>query len=488
MGFIAVSPRRSDLSFKMTRRKKVAPKQPIPTQSAPKQSALKRSAPKPAAPKPAAPREAAFKQSAPKSSAPKPAAPKQAAQLTLSMNTPKSMARVFDPFDYVTEEELLNIDAQFAVSMKGVDVVLFWTGVEWAHVQRWAKIWKLTTLTIAMGPLMDTANPSSPKAQKGKKAYSRYVKGASGRFAHYARQHCRVVVLTNPPPNIYSNRDNNTYQQLEEPILKGLFGDTPVRRIDYLHPNVSGAAHVTYQTWPCDKSQEWTIPFSGGRIYSWKGLNWSYQSLVTMSQVCLITQQKQISSVASELHVELAQSSDQRDHGALNHMTVAKDLPEETMDGTVVEDIVTEVRCVDSLQQEVDLIEEIRPSPDWGIRGHASNVQSAGSTSGELAKSDSHLTDTQIHDRVHKRTGLHGEELLKHSSSPTPAYTIKRCRMPKNTTAPVINVDAIAIGTQVTVCVDEQDVNKDFLYLTMKCAFGLQNWWRLRWIDDDDKE
>ena len=400
------------------------------------------------------------------------------------MSNKKSMARIFDPLDYVTEKELLSIDAQFAVSLKGVHVALFWTGVEWAHVQRWAKIWRLTTLTVAMGPLMDPANPNSPKAQKGKKAYSRYVKGASGRFAQYARQHCRVVVLTNPPPNIYSSRDNNTYQHLEEPILKGLFGDTPVRRIDYLHPNVNGAAHVTYQTWPCDKSQDWTIPFGGGRIYSWKGLNWSYQSLITTSQIWLMPRQKQILSIASELHIQPAQSSNQQDHRSVNHLSVSNDSPELIVDDTNVEHIVTNVRGVDPLQQDVGFIEEVRPSPGLGIRGHESHVQTAGLRSGELAKSDSRLIDTQIHDRVDQRSDLHDQGLLKHDSSPIPAYTIKQCRMPKKPiTLPVISIDAIAIGAEVTVYVDEHGVNKDFLYLTMKCVSGLKIWWRLRWID-----
>ena len=417
----------------MTRRKKAAAKQPAPKQPAPKQPAPKQPAPKQPAPRLPALKHPTPKYSTPKYTTPKHPAPKQftptqAPQTAPSTSTNKSIARIFDPLDYVTKEEQLNIDAQFAVSLSGVDVVLFWTGVQWAHVQRWAKIWRLTTLTVAMGPLMDPAKPNSPKVRKGEKAYSRYVKGASGRFAHYARQHCRVVVLTNPPPNIYSSRDNNTYQQLEEPILKGLFGDTPVRRIDYVHPNVNGAAHITYQTWPCDKSQDWTIPFGGGMIYSWKGLNWNYQSLVTTSQVCLMPRQKQMLSIASELHSPPAQSSYQQDHKAVNHWSVSNDLPELIADDTNVEHIVNDVGGVETPRPDVGLIEKVRPSPGLGIRGH---VQTTRSRSGELAKSDNRLIDTQIHDRVDQRSDFHDQGLLKQDSSPIPAYLIKRWRMPK---------------------------------------------------------
>ena len=77
----------------------------------------------------------------------------------------------------------------------------------------------------------------------------------------------------NPPPCIYSTRENNTYQELEEPILKNRFGGPPVRRIDYLHPAVDGAAHITYQVRPCDKSQDWAASFGGTFVKKWKKLN-----------------------------------------------------------------------------------------------------------------------------------------------------------------------------------------------------------------------
>ncbi|RMZ82225.1 hypothetical protein DV738_g1913, partial [Chaetothyriales sp. CBS 135597] len=268
-----------------------APKPAAPKQAPPKQNPPKQNPPKQNPPQKVTPKPAASKNVTPQA-APKPVAPQKAAQAPSPSLTRTSTVRYFDPLDYMTKEDLLAIDKQFAQSLHGQDVVLFWTGVECAHVQRWARNWGLKTLTMAMGPLMDPACEDSPKARKGKRPYSRYIKGASGRFAQYACRHCRgVVVLTNPPPDIYSTRDNNTYQQLEEPILKGLLpcrDDTPcppIRRIDYLHPTVDGAAHVSYQAWPCDKSQEWAIPFGQRLVKKWKKLNWSYHSLTTTSEL-----------------------------------------------------------------------------------------------------------------------------------------------------------------------------------------------------------
>ena len=55
--------------------------------------------------------------------------------------------------------------------------------------------------------------------------------------------------------------------------------------------------------------------------------------------------------------------------------------------------------------------------------------------------------------------------------------------MPKLPAVPVINIDHIAIGAELTVDIGEHGVNKVFLYLTMKCASGLEIWWRVRWVD-----
>jgi hypothetical protein len=49
------------------------------------------------------------------------------------------------------------------------------------------------------------------------------MKAAPARFAKYAcRGGRQAVVLTKPPPGIYSARKRSNYQDLEEPILKGV--------------------------------------------------------------------------------------------------------------------------------------------------------------------------------------------------------------------------------------------------------------------------
>lgn len=49
----------------------------------------------------------------------------------------------------------------------------------------------------------------------------------------------------------------------------------------------------------------------------------------------------------------------------------------------------------------------------------------------------------------------------------------------------MIDIDDIEIGAQMAVDVEEHGANKDFLYLKMKCASGLQTWWKLRWAETD---
>jgi hypothetical protein len=434
--------------------------------------AAKQLVPKPVAPESVTPEPVALK----------PAAPKQVAQTPPQIPGSASTARNFDPLDYMNKEELLNIDKQFAVSLEGVDTVLFWTGVEWAHVQKWASKWRLKTLTIAMGPLMDPANPKSPKALKRKKAYSKYVKGASGRFAQYAREHCRVVVLTNPPPNIYSSRENNTYQRLEEPILKGHFGNVPVRRVDYLHPTVDGAAHVTYQTWPCDKSQDWAIPFGKKSINSWKKLNWSYKSLVTTSQLDLKPLQKQVPPDTSTLYGLATQYPARKDHVAANSLFDSNTLANSIVNDRIVEHAVANSADITLSEREIDLIEKERPSAGVRTQHDESQVQVAGSSPMVPARSDNHLFDTRVHERIEQRELDDQWRSKVSNNSLTPAYIIKGCSPPMAaTTVPVVSIDDIAIGAEVTIDISVHRVNKVFLYLTMKNVLGLQDWWKVRW-------
>ena len=97
----------------------------------------------------------------------------------------------------------------------------------------------------------------SPRYGKSLKAWSKYMKGACCLFAGYACPDRRVIVLTNPPPNIYSKRACSNYRDLEEPILKGVNTNRGTTRIDFVHPTVSGAAAFHYQVWPLNKSSDW---------------------------------------------------------------------------------------------------------------------------------------------------------------------------------------------------------------------------------------
>lgn len=83
------------------------------------------------------------------------------------------------------------------------------------------------------------------------------MKGAPWIFAQHACQGRRAIVLTNAPPDIYSKRKHSSYRDIEEPILKGFEAGQRTNQIDYVHPQIPGAAGFRYQVWPKDWSAEW---------------------------------------------------------------------------------------------------------------------------------------------------------------------------------------------------------------------------------------
>jgi hypothetical protein len=94
-----------------------------------------------------------------------------------------------------------------------------------------------------MGPLFSDRDVRSARYGKSLKAWSKYMKKASGRFTEYAcHGNRRAIILIKPPPNIYSTRERSNYRYLEELILKGVFGGPGIVRIDYVHFTVMGAA------------------------------------------------------------------------------------------------------------------------------------------------------------------------------------------------------------------------------------------------------
>ena len=166
---------------------------------------------------------------------------------------------IFDPLEYLTSAELDRLDTQFDSVLAGTSCLVFWTGIPQEVVRGWAGKNGLKTLTIAMGPLFDSSR--RPKSKKDRIAWSRYMKGASVRFAQYACQGRQAIVLTNPPPSIYSLRIGSTFRNLEEPVLKGACGGLSATRIDFVHPTVDGAADFRYEAWPCDNTREWITFF-----------------------------------------------------------------------------------------------------------------------------------------------------------------------------------------------------------------------------------
>ncbi|KIW67781.1 hypothetical protein PV04_07010 [Phialophora macrospora] len=164
-----------------------------------------------------------------------------------------------DSLQYCTPEELAHLDERFEHALRGVTCLVFWTGVGPDVARCWAMQHNLPTLTIAMGPLWDNRHSCSAGGARSSKAFFKYMKGASIRFAEYACRDMRqAIVLTNSPPQIYSTREHSNYRDLEEPVLKGALGRHGTTRIEYVHPTVSGAAAFQYQTWPHDTSNTWS--------------------------------------------------------------------------------------------------------------------------------------------------------------------------------------------------------------------------------------
>jgi hypothetical protein len=164
-----------------------------------------------------------------------------------------------NPLDYLTAEELARLNEVFDNALRDATCLVFWTGVGFERAQSWATQQGLKTLTLTMGPLYHSHEADGARFGKSDKAWSKYMKGASARFAEYACLGDRwAIVLTKPPPNVYSTRGpRSNYLQLEEPILKGAAGGPGTTRIEYVHPTVKGATDFRYQIWPQNTSKTW---------------------------------------------------------------------------------------------------------------------------------------------------------------------------------------------------------------------------------------
>jgi len=132
--------------------------------------------------------------------------------------------------DHLSEAEVTEIAHQFQSLSRKEGCHVFWTGTGRELAQKWADQHDMRTLTTMMGPLMDPRHPSCRKASKSSTEWRKYIRGASGLFAEFARGDELVTVLTRPPPQIYSDREYSNYRNIDEPILKGFFGGRPLAR------------------------------------------------------------------------------------------------------------------------------------------------------------------------------------------------------------------------------------------------------------------
>jgi hypothetical protein len=158
--------------------------------------------------------------------------------------------------EYLTREESDQIIARFKGIPSSQDKLLFWTGLPRNWAQRWADEHGMLTLTSAMGPLMDIADPQCLKGKKKSKEWSRYVKGASSIFSRYACTCGIIRVLTVPPSETWRLRPNSTFRSIEEPVLKGVIGSAHALRLKYVHL-LSGSKNTEYEVWPEDHTQAW---------------------------------------------------------------------------------------------------------------------------------------------------------------------------------------------------------------------------------------
>ncbi|CRK26583.1 hypothetical protein BN1708_014581 [Verticillium longisporum] len=158
---------------------------------------------------------------------------------------------------YLTAEEEAQIHRQFEKACPRHRQVL-WSGMDQNQAQRWADDHHMQTLKMAMGPLMNPEHPQCLQHRKTKKAWSKYIHGASAAFAWYISGRDVVTVLLHPPPIRFNPFGATYYQTIEEPIITGKTGGRNVRRIEVVHPAVPEATDFAYQMWPVDQADRQT--------------------------------------------------------------------------------------------------------------------------------------------------------------------------------------------------------------------------------------
>ncbi|KZL67561.1 formamidopyrimidine-DNA glycosylase [Colletotrichum tofieldiae] len=168
---------------------------------------------------------------------------------------------------YLTPNEANEIRLQFDGVWKENKQVL-WSGTDYSKTKEWASQHGLQTLTVCMGPLMETGHTKC-RRKSSFRSWTWYMRGASALFAWRISQGRSTTVLTPPPPYQYHPSGMTNYQDIERPILQGVLG-VSVAAIMMVHPEVSGAEHFAYEAWPNDQHTSWVAKFGEHLNSDWR--------------------------------------------------------------------------------------------------------------------------------------------------------------------------------------------------------------------------
>ncbi|KAF4844763.1 hypothetical protein CGCSCA4_v006925 [Colletotrichum siamense] len=179
---------------------------------------------------------------------------------------------------YLTLQEACGILDQFHGPVWKLDKQVLWTGLgqKYTLVDSYAREHGMQTLRIAMGPLMDPQNPACLKSLKSTKEWGRYIRGASLIFSWRISQGDIATVLTQPPPTRFNPHGRTAYQEIEEPVLKGILGNRPVDRILAVHPTIEIAqTFPPYEIFPQDQQDIWKDVFGGVKCskHTWRDVD-----------------------------------------------------------------------------------------------------------------------------------------------------------------------------------------------------------------------
>ena len=68
-------------------------------------------------------------------------------------------------------------------------------------------------------------------------------------------------MLSPPPPERFHPSGHTSYQEIEEPIVKGQVYQSAVGQIIIVHPTIKGSEEFSYELWPVDRSSTWVENF-----------------------------------------------------------------------------------------------------------------------------------------------------------------------------------------------------------------------------------